>query len=73
MADTSGVSRSERLENFPKVSSITIASHLKGCGKGEVGGIGFKLFSESYVHNVYTSDEANGNHIATALLSSKSA
>ena len=67
MAETSGVSRSKRLENFPKVSSITIASHLKGCGKGEVGAKGYKFFSESYVHNVYTSDEANGNQIATAL------
>ncbi|XP_022808776.1 uncharacterized protein LOC111345759 [Stylophora pistillata] len=67
MADSSGVSQSKRLENFPKVSSITISSHLKGCGKGEVGDKGYKFFSENYIHNVYTSDEATGHHIATGL------
>ena len=41
------------LEKVPKVSSITIAKHLTGCGKKEVGEKGYKFFTENYIHNVF--------------------
>ena len=44
-------------QNFGKVSSITIANHLKGCGKKEIGETGYKFFSENYIHNVFVKEE----------------
>ena len=41
------------LEKVPKVSSITIAKHLTGCGKKEVGEKGYKFFKENYIRNVF--------------------
>ena len=45
------------LENVPKVSSLTIAKHLTGCGKKEIGDKGYKFFTENYIHNVFVKAE----------------
>ena len=48
---------SKSLENVPKVSSITIAKHLTGCGKKEIGEKGYKFFTENYIHNVFVKED----------------
>ena len=45
------------LEKVPKVSSITIAKHLTGCGKKEVGEKGYKFFTENYIHDVFVKED----------------
>lgn len=39
------------------MSSITIADHLKGCGKKEIGEKGYKFFPENYIHDVFVKEE----------------
>ena len=48
------------LEKVPKVSSITIAKHLTGCGKKEVGKKGHKFFTENYIHDVFVKEDDRG-------------
>ena len=48
------------LQNLAKVSSITIANHLKGCGKREIGEKGYKFFTENYIHGVFVKKEDGG-------------
>ena len=57
---------SKSLKNTPKVSVISIAKHLHGCGKKEIGQKGYKFFSENYIHNVFTK-EVDGAICAKAL------
>ena len=49
------------LEKVPKVSSITIAKHLTGCGKKEVGEKGYKFFTENYIHSVFVREDDRGS------------
>jgi len=44
-------------QNLAKVSWITIANFLKGCGKKEIGQKGFKFFTKNYIHNVFVKEE----------------
>lgn len=55
------------LEKVPKVSSITIAKHLTGCGKKEVGEKGYKFFTENYIHNVFVREDDRGSCFVKAL------
>ena len=55
------------LEKVPKVSSITIAKHLTGCGKKEVGEKGYKFFTENYIHNVCEREDDCGSCFVKAL------
>lgn len=58
---------SKSLENVPKISSISIAKHLTGCGKKEVGEKGYKFFTENYIHNVLVKEDDRGSCLAKAL------
>ena len=40
---------------------------LKCCKNGDVGSKGYKMFSENYVHNSYTSDNTNWSYFATGI------
>ena len=40
-----------------KVSSITIANHLKGCGEKAIRQKGYKFFTENYIHNAFVKEE----------------
>ena len=51
------VAWTKSLKNLGKVSSITIANHLEGCGKKEIGEKGYKFFTENYIHNVFVKEE----------------
>ena len=51
------VAWTKSLQNLAKVSSITIADHLKGCGKKEIGEKGYKFFTENYIHDVFVKEE----------------
>jgi len=55
------------LEKGLKVSSITIAKHLTGCGKQEAGEKGYKLFTENYTHNVFVKKDDRGSCFAKSL------
>ena len=48
------------LEKVPEVSSVTIAKHLTGCGKKEVGEKGYKFFTENYLRNVFVKEDDRG-------------
>ena len=52
------VAWTKSLQNLAKVSSITIANHLKGCEKKkEIGEKGYKFFTENYIHDVFMKEE----------------
>lgn len=51
------VAWTKSLQNLAKVSSMTIANHLKGCGKKEIGEKGYKFFTENYIHNVFVNEK----------------
>ena len=55
------------LEKVPKLSSITIAKHLTGCGKKEVGEKGYKFFTENYIHDVFVKEDDRGSCFVKAL------
>ena len=55
------------LEKVPKVSSITIAKHLTGCGKKEVGEKGYKFFTENYIHDVFVKEDDHESCFVKAL------
>jgi len=55
------------LEKVPKVSSITIAKHLTGCGKKGVGEKGYKFFTENYIHDVFVKEDDRGLCFVKAL------
>jgi len=57
----------DSLEKVPKVSFITIAKHLTGCGKKEVGEKGYKFFAENYIHNVFVKEDDRGSCFVKAL------
>ena len=59
--------RLKSLEKVPKVSSITIAKHLTGCRKKEVGEKGYKFFTENYIHNVFVREDDRGSCLIKAL------
>ena len=40
-----------------KSALITIANHLKGCGKNEIGEKAYKFFMENYIHDVFAKEE----------------
>ena len=54
-------------ERVPKVSYITIAKHLTGCRKKEVGQKGYKFFTENHIHNVFVKEDDHGSCFIKAL------
>jgi len=55
------------LEKVAKVYSISIAKHLTGCGKKEVGEKGYKFFTENYIHDVFVKEDDRGSCFVKAL------
>ena len=49
------VAWTKSLQSLAKVSSI--ANHLKGCGKKEIGEKGYKFFTENYTDDVFVKEE----------------